>query len=179
MRCLKKNEIMEFIDNELAPEKQNEMENHLETCSKCREKIAQRNNRIQQLRQNFQLLEPLEIPEKPFEEPEYHNGPGIKSQTGTGQRIKTWLKGLLDTSVAIPVPALIILLVVFSLMTATLISQHNKIAGMKIPFLANNQKSLLYFVNEKNIEAKSLDIDIDQFKPMNNPKIYKAREITQ
>ncbi|MFC2140788.1 anti-sigma factor family protein [Acidobacteriota bacterium] len=167
MKCLRKREIMGFIDKELTPKRLKKIESHLETCSQCQVQVKKAQKEIQLVRQHLQMLNPEEIKEKPI----------VPSFAFDGARTnKYFWKSLINTTIRVPVPALIVLVIVFLLMAAGLCLQHQRISQLKIPILAN-KKTTLYIVDalNQNIEAQSLDIDLEAFQPITNPKVYKYK----
>ena len=158
---------MEFIDKELAPERLKKIASHLETCSQCHEQVKKAQKGIQVVRQHLQMLNPEEIKEKPVVPSFAFEGPQAK---------KHFWRGLIDTTIRVPVPAMIVLVIVFLLMAAGLWLQQQRISQLKIPILAN-KKTTLYIVDalNQNVEAQSLDIDLEAFQPITNPKVYKYK----
>ena len=167
MKCLKKREIMEFIDKELAPKRLKKIETHLETCSPCQVQVKEAQKEIQLVRQHLQRLNPEEIKEKPI----------VPSFAFDRSRAKKhFWKSLINKTIRVPVPIMIVLIVVFLLLVTGLWFQHQRISQLKIPILAN-KKTTLYIVDalNQNIEAQSLDIDLEAFQPIANPKVYKSK----
>jgi hypothetical protein len=158
---------MEFIDKELAPKRLKKIESHLETCSQCQVQVKKAQKEIQLVRQHLQMLNPEDIKEKPI----------VPSIAFDGPRTKRYFwKSLIKNTIRVPVPAMIVLVIVFILMAAGLWLQHQRISQIKIPILAN-KKTILYIVDvlNQNIEAQSLDIDLEAFQPINNPEVYKHK----
>jgi hypothetical protein len=167
MKCLKKQEIMEFIDKELAPKRLKKIASHLETCYQCQVQVKKAQKEIQMVRQHLQMLNPEEIKEKQI----------VPSFAFDGARTKRhFWKNLINTTIRVPVPIMIVLIIVFLLMVVGLWRQHQRISQLKIPILAN-KKTTLYIVDvlNQNIEAQSLDIDLEAFQPITNPKVYKYK----
>ncbi len=66
MRCLKKREIIEYIDKELAPKRLEKIETHLETCSQCQVQVKKAQKEIQSVQQHFLPLNPIIFPESHY-----------------------------------------------------------------------------------------------------------------
>lgn len=62
MTCLRKNILMEYIDNELSGEKLRRVEAHLSGCPACRENLEQMKTDIDLVMENMEMLDPVDIP---------------------------------------------------------------------------------------------------------------------
>ena len=62
MKCLKKNTIMEYIDNEISGEKLREIEAHLAACPKCGKTVEKMRRDTDLVMKNIELLNPRHVP---------------------------------------------------------------------------------------------------------------------
>ena len=66
MKCLKKNKIFDYLNEELNGEEKKNVIEHLEKCEKCRNKQMAVQDKIQLVKEKLDLLESMNIPEKSF-----------------------------------------------------------------------------------------------------------------
>lgn len=62
MKCLKKNVILEYIDDEISEKETRMVEAHLSTCQKCREELESMKKDIDLVFENLALLDPTDVP---------------------------------------------------------------------------------------------------------------------
>lgn len=173
MTHLKKNEMMEYIDKELSPERMKVAAAHLAGCRRCSGRVENLSADILLVRRSIERLDPEAV--------EIETAPPVVRQ-GTRQRMRpagvkpsrSW-KERFNGSVRIPVPVMALAMVVFLVMSAGLFLQHLEIGRLKIPFLAaqSGEKTTLYVVDDQHIRTEVLDLNLDSFKPIAKPKIYK------
>lgn len=167
MKCLKKSQLITYIDNEMPAEQAAGVKKHLETCETCGRAAQALQTRVQLLRNRLDILEPREVEEKPVGE--------ILHQIR--KRKSSRARRLMKPAIRVPVPVMAMLIVMFVAMGALLLHQHQKIADMeKYPFMSANAKTTLYVVNDHRIETRALDIDLEGFQPISKPKVYKEKE---
>ena len=66
MKCLSRENIFDYINNELSEDNMKKIKNHLESCEKCHDIFHFVNNQIQQVKTDLDLISPDDIPEIPF-----------------------------------------------------------------------------------------------------------------
>ena len=62
MRCISDEILQQYIDNELTPEQEKDVEVHLDTCSECRKRLEEQNLFVSFLRETNSSEDNVEIP---------------------------------------------------------------------------------------------------------------------
>jgi hypothetical protein len=170
MSCLKNKEIMEYIDKELSSTRMEEAAAHLETCTRCRKIMNNLLLDIRLVRRNIENLDPAATDLEALR-------PGTRgTRTAAIDGSPRWRRWL-AASVRIPAPVMAVAMVIFVIMSAALFLQHQKILKLNVPFLADKggQNTTLYVVDDFNVRKEMLDLNLDSFKPISKPKIYKKK----
>lgn len=169
MKCLNKTTLTLYADNELPEHQRNEIDTHLHSCSKCKEILREIKTEIELANKGMELLIPESIPGKPFV-------PSSTTSSAKKPGIFTGIKGMLKTSVRIPVPTFAVLAAVFVLMAVGLFIQGQKISELKSPLPAAKKQPTLYMVSESKIQSVPLEADLSGFQPIAKPKVFVSKD---
>lgn len=163
MRCLKKDDLTAYLDEELSGNEIRRVAGHLEVCRRCREKLEYIRNAANIVAGKLELLRPETIPDKVFIYP-----PGETARPAPARRIKRVFR----TSIRLPVPAFSLLIILFIFMSVILVRQHRQLSRLQAPAAATPQQAALFLVGSSYFQKVTPEIDLSGFEPIRQPRIF-------
>jgi len=167
MRCLKREKIQTFIDNELSPKERKKVEEHLSQCSTCRDILKTAKEKIKFIDTKLESLNPASIPHLKKEE---------LIQSNVFKKGQPIFLRFLFAKVRVPVPALVFLACVILALTAMLFSEYNRSAELGFTRMKKTDSDSLYINYKDTVHAVSLDLDLGKFRPIEKPNIFVVSE---
>jgi len=167
MRCLKKENILPYLDKEFSVKKSKKVRKHFEICPKCQENLKDIQKKIEFIKHKTKILNPDILFKKEFDRSFLSRGKRGFLSSGT-----QWIRA----SLRIPVPALLVLGMVFFLLIAGIFLQFRHITQLKSLLPSKMQTTDIYRIVNNHIKAISLDVNLDGFQPIDDPKIFVTKE---
>lgn len=167
MKCLKKEEIRAFLDNEFFQKEKKKIEKHLSECPKCQNIKKEIKEEINFVELKMTLLNPKTIPqERPFD----------LERVKREEKKQLSLKRFVLSPIKVPAGVLHLLGTVILVLFIMFISKSVKSTSMKSLQLADSGRCDLVFFYANKIQAISLNLDLSEFRPNENPRIFILRE---
>lgn len=163
MRCLKREKIQTFVDEELLPKEIKKVEKHLSQCSSCRDVLKSVKEEIKLVDAKLEFLNPATIPQ--LRKFDFISSKSLK-------RRRPFLTGLIFSKVKVPVPALIFLSAVILTLSAMLYSEYNRSVDMVNTREKTSESNSLYFNYKDNMHSISVNFDLSKFRPIEKPEIF-------
>ncbi len=168
MKCLKKKNIREFLDGEVTLKERGKIEGHLSLCPKCKKALKKTEEEIHFVKDQMECLAPLTIP---------YQIPIFAKEIKDKEKIRPSLKRLVLFPVRIPAFVLILMGVLILAMAVVLFSKNLKWSQHEFLRIPKSEESTLCISFEKGAQFISLDLDLSQFKPIEDPQIIVLREV--
>lgn len=168
MKCLKREKIRAFIDNELSAREKKRVENHLSGCSKCQKELKKAEEEIQFIQRQLEFLNPKTVPEYT---------PLLFSKKEKRGELRILFKRFIFSSVRVPAILLVVIISLALLMSFMLFAKNVSTIPPGYSQSPEAKKSTLNFVTDDFIQSISLDIDLRKFKPIKNPRIFVLKEV--
>lgn len=163
MRCLKREKIQTFIDNELSPKERKKVEEHLSQCSTCRDILKAAKEEIKFIDTKLESLNPTAIPQLRRDEfiiPK------------SSKRRRPFLIRLIFAKVKVPIPALVFLCAVILALSAMLYSEYNRSVDLVTTRKKTPESNSLYLNYKDNMHSISVNFDLSKFRPIEKPEIF-------
>ncbi len=157
MKCLDKNVLTRYFDRQFSAEKAAIIEEHIDTCPFCKAELKRIGDEVAFVDSKLVLLRPDEIPRKEFAVPDAGR---------EKSHIMTALRQFFGVSVRIPITAMVILIVMLAALIVGLVLQNRELSRIKKPYLVAKQQA----------EFILLDEVAEGFEPVEEPRIFVARE---
>jgi len=167
MKCPGIETLTLYGDRQLPEGKSRTVERHLDGCPRCRETVRSIERAAALTREKLALLAPETIPDIPFVAPEMEGPP----KPGAGR-----LRGWFTTSVRVPVAALIVLFCLFLVLVVGLLTQWRELSALKAPYLEAKKQAEFYLIGEGQVQIIEASGREGAFEPINDPRIFVARE---
>ena len=163
MKCLKREEIRAFIDNELSLEKRKNVEAHLSLCSPCQGILRSVQEGIECVKTGLDSLDPAAIPRAA--------AVNTFRTEMKNHRIFT-IRNFLFFPVKVPVYALVVLGVIILSLSIMLLSRNVIPGKFDSPERSGLKKDTLYLLCQDRVHAVPVDLDLSTFTPIKNPNIF-------
>lgn len=167
MACIKRGALQELVDGELPEKEKQSVARHLKACQKCREVVERIIADRDFLREKMKSLDPAKVPQLVFT--------SNQESRQREPRISFVLK-LLQKSVRIPAGAIILAGLVFTGLLLGLFAQNRHLVKTEGTPSKEGPQTILYVSSGSSIQAYPLDLDLDDYQPIQNPNIILLRE---
>jgi len=157
MKCLNKSILTRYFDRQFPAEKVAIIEEHLDTCPVCAEELKRIGGEVAFVDSKLTLLRPDKIPQKEFDMPDVRRDKSHAMKA---------LRQLFGVSVRVPITVMMILFVILAALIVGLILQNRELSRVKKPYLVAKQQA----------EFILLDGVAEGFEPVEEPRIFVARE---
>jgi anti-sigma factor RsiW len=158
MKCQNEKILTMYLDHQLAAEKAAMVEEHIGTCSHCREEVKRIHQDIDFIGEKLGLLRPEAIPQKEFARPET----APDKANGFVGAVRHWF----DVSIQVPITAMMIFILILAALIVGLVLQNRELSRIKKPYLIAKQEA----------EFILLDEVAEGYEPVEEPRIFVARE---
>jgi hypothetical protein len=161
MKCMKRETLRAFIDDELSKRQKDKVQTHLLKCNDCKEELKRTKDDIQFINTQIENLDPDFIPQK--------------MQISFGLPQKRMVFGKLIFA-PIKVPVVVLMSILLIAIVIFLSSNIIPLALSKLSGLAKQTERNMYIVSENIIQSFSADLDLNEFEPVKNPQILVLKE---
>ncbi len=163
MRCLKREKIQIFIDNEFSSKERKKVEEHLSQCPTCRDILKTAKEEIELIDTKLESLNPSAIPQLRKDE---YIIPKLSKKR------EPFLLRLIFSKVKVPIPALVFLGAVILALSAMLYSEYSRSVDLVTTQKKTSESNSLYFNYEDNMHSISVNFDLSKFRPIEKPEIF-------
>jgi anti-sigma factor RsiW len=170
MKCLKKGKLQEFADGALSEIERKIAAAHLQGCQRCQRNLVQIKTDSSFIREKLKSFNPAAIPEIPFVPA---HSVGIKES-----RLPVF-RQIFHTSVRIPAAALVLAGMVLIGLIFGLLVQTRRLSRPESASSTGFQQEAIYVSSASSFQAFRLDIDLKNYKPIENPNIILLQEESQ
>ena len=158
MKCQNEKILTMYLDRQFPADKAALIEEHIDTCSLCREKLERIQHDIDFIGEKLGLLQPDLIPRKEFAHP--------VAAEGKANGIMDALRRRFAVSIQVPVTAMVIFILILAALIVGLVLQNRELSRIKKPYLMAKQEA----------EFILLDEVAEGYEPVEKPRIFVARE---
>lgn len=163
MKCLKREIIRAFIDNELLPQKRKNVEEHLSRCSSCQGILRSVQEEIECVKTGLDSLNPVAIPQAMAVD---------TFRTEMKKRRISTIRNFMFFPVKVPVFALVVLGVIILSLSIMLFSKNIIPGKFDSSKRSRLKKDTLYLLYQDRVHAVPVDLDLSTFRPIKNPNIF-------
>lgn len=168
MKCLKKEILTRYADNELPEARRNAVESHLEECTVCQKTLAIVKQETAFVGNKLDILRPEDVTV-----PVFH--PTMAAARREKKHRPHSIKDMFNSSIRIPIPAMAIMIIMVIFMGLLLFLQNRKIEKLESPL--HMKQPALYILSENKLQTINLDKkELKGFKPIKKPKIFVNKE---
>jgi anti-sigma factor RsiW len=167
MTCIKRGTLQELVDGELTEKAKQPVARHLKGCQKCREVLERIKADRDFLREKMRSLDPAKVPQLDF-----------MSNQESRQREPhiSFVLAFLQKPIRIPAGAVILAGLVFAGLVLGLFAQNRHLAKTKVSPSKKGPRTILYVSSGGSIQSFPLDLDLDDYKPIQNPNVILLKE---
>lgn len=167
MACIKRGTLQELVDGELPEKAKQPVAKHLKACQKCRGVVEKIEADRDFLRKIMESLEPAKLPQLVFES---------NQERRQREPRLSFVLTLLRKSVRIPTAAVILAGLVFTGLLLGLFAQSRHLAKAEGVPSKEGPQTILYVSSGGSIQAYPLDLNLDDYRPIQNPNIILLKE---
>jgi hypothetical protein len=170
MKCMDRKAIQEYSDSEVSEIEAKRIEGHLPECPACKKLLEKIEEEKELVRNKLSRLNPDEIHLGEFKVPEERITPKNHS---------LFYKKIFASTIRIPVPVGIILVLIFLGLAADVVKLRIDKAPSLIRSLDIEQGSTLFLYSADSVQAFDLKIDLSNYRPIEKSNAFVFKEAIQ
>jgi anti-sigma factor RsiW len=167
MKCPTKEKLLLFAEGRILENGRRFISAHLDGCPECQDMVRKFQVDSSLIRGKLKMLDPVTIPVRPF-------------TPSKARQVRAWRRSafpmLWRASVQVPATVLFVIGIVFIGLVSGLVAQGVRLARMESQPAARAQAETVLISAASSFQAYGLDIDLEDYQPIDHPNIIFLQE---